>query len=412
MDIFTLEPLKARHGDCLLLHYGPASQPRTVVIDGGPSQVYGPFLKKRLGELQAARPGGGFRIELMMVSHIDEDHVLGLTEFTGAWRDAKRDGAPWPWEVDELWHNTFERIAGGDPNAVQASVTASIGGAFAQLDADAESPEAHAALHVLASVGQASTLRNDAEFLGIPCNTGFDGLVLPPADRQAIDFDGGFALHVVGPLPDQIDALRARFARELPRGPAASLAAYTDDSVPNLSSIVVLASYGGKSILLTGDARGDYILQGLAQQNLLDAQGKLHVDILKLQHHGSDRNTEAGFFKAVTADTYVASANGTYENPDRKTFEMLTSARPKTDRYTIHLTYEIAEMDPVRKTERGKSIQKALAKGRTPPPAWDDDADALATFFAKCKAEGYAFEVTTPATRASACIDLLAPVTY
>lgn len=412
MDIFTLEPLKARHGDCLLLHYGPAAKPRTVVIDGGPSQVYGPFLKKRLKALAAQRPGG-FRIELMMVSHIDEDHVLGLTEFTAAWRDAKKDGAAWPWRVEELWHNSFERIAGGKPSDVQASVTASIGGAtFAQMEEDADDPDTHAALHVLASVGQAATLRNDAEFLGIPSNTGFDGLVLPPADKKAIDFDDGFELHVVGPLPDQIKALRDKFAKELPKGPAASLAAYSDESVPNLSSIVVLASYGGKSVLLTGDARGDYILTGLKQQGLLDAHGKRHVNILKLQHHGSNRNTEAAFFASVTADHYVASANGTYENPDRETFEMLASARPKTDRYTIHLTYEISEIDPARKAEREKAIKNALKKGKTPPPTWDDKVDALSTFFAKCKADGHLFQVTTPSTRANDCIDLLAPVTY
>lgn len=165
-------------------------------------------------------------------------------------------------------------------------------------------------------------------------------------------------------------------------------------------------------MLLTGDARGDYLLDGLAEQGLLDGQGKLHVDVLKMQHHGSNRNTEIGFFKQVTAEHYVASADGKHENPDRETFEMLVRARKKADRYKIHLTYEVAEIDPIRKAAREKAIAQALAKHKAPPPAWRDDKDALATFFAKCAASGYAFEVTTPATRATDCIDLLAPVDY
>ena len=414
MDIFTLEPLPARHGDCLLLHYGPATQPRTVLIDGGPSQVYEDFLKDRLGKLAANRPGGPFRIELMMVSHIDDDHVIGLLDFTEEWRNAHDDERSWPWPVDELWHNTFERIAGGDPDAVQASITASFGVANLAEIADREAPDhdVEANFLVLASVAKGARLRRDAEKIGIPINTGFDGLVLPAADRKAIPFDGKFELHVVGPLPDQIEALRRKFATDLPKGVSASLAAYEDESIPNLSSIVVIARYDDKSILLTGDARGDFVLEGLSQQGLLNSEGRLHVDILKLQHHGSIRNTEVDFFQRITADHYVASANGKHENPDRETFELLTGARPKTDRYVIHLTYDIDVIDKARKSEREASIRSALAKHRTPPPTWDDDVDALSTFFARRRSEGFAFEVTTPSSRTTACIDLLTKVSY
>lgn len=413
MDIFTLEPLQARHGDCLILHFGPAQSPGTIVIDGGPSQVYGKALKPRLKVLEEKRPGGPFKIDLMMVSHIDDDHIRGVIDFTEEWRDAKTDHQAWPWPVETLWHNSFERIAGGDAHAVKASILASFGTAIFGNIADRETDdhEVEGVYKVLASVGQGSQLRKDADVIGLERNAGFADLVLPSADRQPVMF-GQLALHVVGPLPQQIEALRREFAKELPKGPVASLAAYSDTSVANLSSIVVLARYSGKSVLLTGDARGDFILEGLDEQGLLDNNGKLHVDVLKMQHHGSNRNTETGFFKKVTADHYVASANGTYENPDRETFEMLVQARPKQDHYSIHLTYEVDAIDTARKLERAKSIQQAIAKGKPPPPTWDNGVDALKTFFAQCAAQGYAFEVTTPATRQSDCIDLLRPLDY
>jgi hypothetical protein len=95
--------------------------------------------------------------------------------------------------------------------------------------------------------------------------------------------------------------------------------------VPNLSSIVVLAQCNGKTVLLTGDARGDHILDGLKQAKLLTG-GKLHVDVLKVQHHGSDRNATQTFFKTVTADVYVISADGTHGNPDYDTLKWIVEA--------------------------------------------------------------------------------------
>lgn len=417
MDHFTLEPLAARHGDCLLLHFGPATGPGTVLIDGGPSQVFAKSLKPRLAKLAANRPGGPFAIDLMMVSHIDDDHIRGIIDFTEEWRDAKTDGRPWSWPVKELWHNSFERIAGADPHSVQASILASFGvGSLPEIsaiDSDTDDDGRQEGVYkVLASVAQGAQLRNDASLVHLKTNTGFGGLVRPGAGpTQPFRLGPDLKLHVIGPLPDQLDKLRQEFANKLPEGPEASLAAYSDTSIANLSSIVVLARYKDKAILLTGDARGDYILEGLEAADLLVA-GKLHVDILKMQHHGSDRNTAGDFFACVTADHYVASADGKHENPDRPTFEMLTAARDKADRYVIHLTYEIDAIDALRKKEREEAIAGAIAKHKKPLPTWDDATDSLGAFFAKTKAAGFAFTVETPATAPRRSIDLLDPIAF
>jgi beta-lactamase superfamily II metal-dependent hydrolase len=101
---------------------------------------------------------------------------------------------------------------------------------------------------------------------------------------------------------------------------------YLNRTVPNLSSIVILVSKkerDGKTrrMLLTGDAGGDLILKALKRQKLLDAKGKIHVDLLKIQHHGSKHSADAQFFRSVTADMYVISGNGKHGIPHR---EMLT----------------------------------------------------------------------------------------
>ena len=61
---------------------------------------------------------------------------------------------------------------------------------------------------------------------------------------------------------------------------------------PNLASIMLLADEGGKRLLLTGDGHSADIVKGLRLHGLLDGQGRLHVDVLKVQHHGAEFNIE------------------------------------------------------------------------------------------------------------------------
>lgn len=66
--------------------------------------------------------------------------------------------------------------------------------------------------------------------------------------------------------------------------------------------------------------------------------GRCHVDLLKIPHHGSDRNVSTEFFRQVTANHYVVSANGQHGNPDVAMLQMLSEARLGSDDFTVHLT--------------------------------------------------------------------------
>jgi beta-lactamase superfamily II metal-dependent hydrolase len=46
---------------------------------------------------------------------------------------------------------------------------------------------------------------------------------------------------------------------------------------------------------------------------------RIHVDLLKVQHHGSNHSTTQDFFERVTADHYVISGNGKHGIPSRRT---------------------------------------------------------------------------------------------
>ena len=372
---FTLDVRRARKGDCLILHYGSKKEPGLALIDGGPSNVYKPHLKPRLAEIRKARglaDTASLPVDFLMVSHIDDDHIKGVLELTKELIEAE---GPIPLKIKGVWHNSFDDIIGNNPDKLTAAVTAQFG--TASLSGDGEEVEGldPDAARVLASVSQGFRLRDDSRALKLRINPEFKGkLVLAKKKGKQIDMGKGLKFTVIGPMNDEVLALQQAhdefLQKQQDKKAEASLAAFADKSVPNLSSLVVVAEVGKKRILLTGDARGDKILKGLELVGLLEDDGEstIHLDILKCPHHGSIRNVEPVFFERITADHYVFSGNGEHGNPDRETLEMLADARGDED-YTVHLTYPIDEIDEERKKECKK-------KGKS----WSPKKQSLAAF--------------------------------
>jgi hypothetical protein len=338
MPVFTLEALEAKHGDSLILHYGDEKAPRFIVIDGGPAGVWAGNLKPRLAELKAEwSPDEPLPLEMVMVSHIDDDHINGILGLTD---ELVRQGDDPQWDVLALWHNSFDEILGNSDQDLFSRLTSKVRAASLGTASPAAGPlrDQHKAA-VVASVGQGRKLRANAEKLGLVVNEPFEGLVLAAGDKKTkVDWGEGLSFTVLGPDRPRVEDLHAKWEKELEKtGPKeAAAAAYVDESVFNLSSIVVLAEFGRKRMLLTGDALGSDVLQALAAAKLLKG-GRIHVEILKLPHHGSDRNVATDFFRTVTADHYVVSGDGEHGNPEVATLAMISEARPDDD-FAIHLT--------------------------------------------------------------------------
>ena len=310
--IFTLEALQAFYGDSLLLHVGD----KLCLIDGGPFRTWQTSLHPRLEQLRGG--AAQLRIELAMVSHIDGDHIQGLTDLAGAMVELAEDHQPQPYQVGGLWHNAFDDVLGNRA---------------------AELPQAPGP--VVASVGQGRELRDQAIRLGWPRNQGFDGLVIAPHE---VPF-GEATLTVVAPDAGALDDLGTKWDKWLSHHPEAVQAAgYDDHSIFNLSSIVVLAEADGKRMLLCGDARGDRVLEGLEKAGKLPAGGTLALDVLKLPHHGSIRNVDDDFFQRLPAAHYVISADGRDGNPESATLEAIVAARGGAD-YEIHFTNHDGQND-------------------------------------------------------------------
>jgi hypothetical protein len=390
--IFSLDVRRAREGDCLLLHFGTGAEPGLAIIDGGPAQVYAHHLKPRLEAITAARglpTGHPLPIDFVMISHIDDDHITGILDLTRELvmaKDAHR--APLV-KIRSVWHNTFDDILGNGAQELATAVNVHFGAASLGGDSGTDGLNEVSA-KVLASVAQGIRLRDDARKLALRVNREFGGQpVMAAAESAPVDMGHGLMLTVVGPMKAQLVRLQKQhdqFLREQQEKPAAALAEFADNSIPNLSSIVVLAEADGKRILLTGDARGDRIIEGLELVGLLPPGGTLEVDVLKMPHHGSARNMETSFLRRVRARHYVFSGNGEHGNPERETLEMLRQARPDGP-YDIHLTYPVEEIDEARRKDWGTEQNKERARRAKNPaahvrPDWSPAANSLGAFFA------------------------------
>lgn len=391
--IFSLEALQAEQGDCFLLHCGDDADPIVLLVDGGPGRdVYDARLRNRLLALRSRF--GALALPLVVCSHIDDDHVGGVLALVEDVESGALDIG-----INCLWHNRpLDLVGEADEEKLAAILREDDEGEryatalmkeFVDQDWEVDANFAY----VVASVQEGDELYDDAQKAKIPINCGFQGLVMAPTPSAGyvnLTVDE-LNLVVIGPDAARIAALRKKWQQETKnrsvdelRASSAKIAAVVagnhDTSVTNLSSIVFLAELAGHTILMTGDARGDYIIDGLKRAGRLQ-NGGAHVDVLKLQHHGSARNADESFFATVTANDYVISANGLYGNPDLATFDALVNARGETG-YRVWLTNGAT----------GTTLAPTVAKIKTKYP-------------------GLKLQVR-PAGADSICIDIIDPLTY
>ena len=299
--MFTIDVLPAQRGDCLWLTYGTATQQRHVLIDGGPQDTI-PTLVPQLEQRIKAVPGGAGRIELLVVTHIDADHIQGVVSLLSVPGRIK--------VFRDVWFNGY---AHHDPDQLLGGV-------------DAE--------RLTSRLLEDPTRWNKA-FGGRAVRLPDDG---PP---QVVKLRDGLTLTVLGPTREALTALAPEYLKacvkagivpgagepSIPRtwqreeflgggfDPDVLGAARTtsDPSKPNGASIVLMAEYDGKRVLLTGDASSKGILTALDRLG----PGRHHFDAVKISHHGSRNNTSLAVAERIDSPLWLVSSNGaSFGHPD------------------------------------------------------------------------------------------------
>ena len=172
-------------------------------------------------------------------------------------------------------------------------------------------------------------------------------MAAPARGQKIVPIADGLTFTVLAPNEVQLKRLKEAFeAAKAEHGAndEAVGADYLNNTVPNMASIVVIAEAAGARgkkirMLLSGDARGDVMLESLQLAGLMD-KGHCHFDLMKVQHHGSSHSTTQDFFEKVTADHYVISGNGKHDIPHADALAWLSAARHGKP-YDAYLTNRI-----------------------------------------------------------------------
>ncbi len=353
-------------GDCVLL---TADSGENMLVDGGFRGTYKDHVRDTVS-LNA----GMNTLDLICVSHIDSDHISGILQLLDdsiEWRvfrhhqnspsptNVVQPNFPEPPPISEIWYNGF-RDTVDEVTPIEDMLLFSMRslGTVRELEPHAEHMQF---LATGIKQGLELTARISPEQLGIELNRDFGGQLMITTEPAFTRSLGSMDLTLVGPFAEDLEELRgdwndwvednrttiealhrkaeedqARLQQEEGQSLIELLSRFAFSgqergsvTVPNLASIVLLVEEGNNSILLTGDARDNEILDGLDVAGKLNAQGQLHVNALKLQHHGSINNVNREFCKAITADTYVVcgASGGNHENPDIPVLDFIVESR-------------------------------------------------------------------------------------
>jgi len=367
---------------------------------------YDAHVAAAMGKLQVAKKA----LDIVYVSHIDEDHIGGVLKMLddeAAWRvkefqknnpKIKTPTVPRPPKIKEIWHNGFgemlQKKAKPIVDALSAMAPVLAGSDLAEIRREALKQS-----DLVTSVGQAIEVsrRISPKQLNIPLNPRADGKLMMLRKNQKPIKLGGLTITIIGPTEAHLEKLRSDWKKFLDsvkgkaqlkkiqdaaRRTEELLGASEFDNLvsslrlqaemfgnpkevtpPNLASLTLLVEDDSESLLLTGDARGDQIVEGLKQAGRLNG-GTIEVGVMKVPHHGSENNIDSDFVEAVIARDYVFCGNGFSENPNTKVIEMMfrrrRTASPKPFRFWFNSS-EAVSANP-KHMVKVETLVKSLAK--------------------------------------------------
>lgn len=303
--MFRVRAIQVEHGDALLVSYGTPEHPRHLLVDGGPSES----TETLLDVLEEACVDGVLKLEALVVTHYDLDHIQGVI--------ALLEKLP-PWlEIEDVWFNGYHHLGATD--------------ALGSKQGDA-----------------LSALIRD---LGLPWNKYFKKGGVDSAGRaivqnpKAVALPGGLEIRVLSPDQSGLSALKKAWKNPAvpPSEPedvpgdalgcgdswppkefsATRVHLFTSDrSIPNQSSIALHLTFDSKHVLLAGDAFAGVVTAGLG----LNGPSEVSFDLLKVSHHGSKGNTHMALLSLIRCKRFLISTNGkSHMHPDHELIERLVA---------------------------------------------------------------------------------------
>lgn len=380
MNEIKIEMFRASKGDCFLISLIENADKKHILIDGGFYHTYENHLKNRLRELAVT----GDRLSLVVVTHIDSDHIEGILQLLKENQSAQN---PQIISIDEIWHNSYRHL---------------------QLDQKEELHTLNYKEKILLediiiqnnklglntsnenndiSAEQGSSLASLIYKGKYNWNSQFDGMAVSTDNNRTIKLNEEIIVHLLSPNDKKLENLKSYWLGELQKQKydfkltndklfddayefylmserneidgdenesisskmvGKNLNEYlnkretTDSSPTNGSSISFIIEYKQKKMLFLGDSHPHIIKEEL-EKLLKGSEEKIFFDLIKISHHGSRRNTHKALLNIIDSNNFLISTNGeTHKHPHNETIAQIV-CRPTKDVRNLFFNYRQGE---------------------------------------------------------------------
>ncbi|WP_318463182.1 MBL fold metallo-hydrolase [Photobacterium leiognathi] len=348
--MLKLKMHKADNGDCVSIE----TQSEFVLIDGGTAQSFDSWKEQIFGHVS--------KIDSVIVTHIDNDHVNGVIKLL------THPDCP---SVDRIYFNGAEQLFGPlSPDGGLDKRTEVKLQAISEESSEVGDKD-------LIGYSEGTSLSYVISDKGYPCNDVVGGQALYREKCAYIDV-GSLKFNIVGPDLSALSELKKVWEEKLeernirPRIISKSYydafeqyissvqeltsdnyqissteqrsiealanAEFDDDGSPtNKSSFAFLVEFEEKKILYLGDTHAQVVMSWLDEQHL----DSIKVDAVKIAHHGSQNNTSLDLLRRIECDKYLISTNGkSHGHPDLETLARIAIVNANTHA-EIHLNYDL-----------------------------------------------------------------------
>lgn len=341
-----IEVFPAEYGDCFLV----TIKNKHILIDCGFESTYINYLKKRLESI--SEKGGC--IDLLVVTHLHSDHILGINLFLEENGDNKNPNVI---KINEVWFNGFKHV----------HMSKRLNEELEEYTKEILENLKKQGYLVVNEIIQENKTVSETEAIslteliiqnGINWNTSLSGKAIT-ADHHRIKIDNDIFIVLLSPTTEALTKLDMQWLRYLKRKKSnvkittdelfdqtfeyilsqeqealdENYKAITDSkpefiqypfeqdkSIVNKSSIAFIIESNNKKALFLGDAHSTDIENAL--NNLVnDENYDLEFDFTKISHHGSEGNMSPELLKMISCRKYLISTNGKHPrhiHPDSK----------------------------------------------------------------------------------------------
>lgn len=322
--------LKAGNGDSILLSFNDGKENRNILIDGGVDETYYSNSTGLYGELQNEIDlikKRNEHIDLLILTHIDNDHICGLLKWF------ELDDKAYEL-VKNVWFNSGKLIA-------------------TYLN-EPENEDLRIGLKIFSNPQTGVNEAIDYEKYLIDKGIWDKKIIIQGQDIE----QSGVQIQILSPDETQLKRLLKEY-KNVTGNPA-----YTsgkekdwdtnikdfineerkndfkfvqDNKIKNGSSISFILTLNNKSFLFLADSHPKGIVKQLKTLGY-SKDTPLEVEVMKVSHHGSKKNTDKELLEIIKTENYIISTDSSGHNhPHKRTLARILNVNPNA---IFHFNYE------------------------------------------------------------------------